>query len=67
MAGIEIEIVRRIERDRGSSYKINGGKDRSRPRCTDTFADTVTGANSPALVSQGRVTQIINRPATTAA
>ncbi|MCC6598254.1 MAG: chromosome segregation protein SMC [Alphaproteobacteria bacterium] len=55
----EIEIIRRIERDRGSSYKINGRTVRARD-VQMLFADTVTGANSPALVSQGRITQIIN-------
>jgi len=55
----EVEVVRRIERDRGSNYKINGKNVRARD-VQMLFADTVTGANSPALVSQGRVTQIIN-------
>ncbi|MEZ5813449.1 MAG: chromosome segregation protein SMC [Alphaproteobacteria bacterium] len=55
----EIEIVRRIERDRGSNYKINGKAVRARD-VQMLFADTVTGANSPAMVSQGRITQIIN-------
>ncbi|MCK6419058.1 MAG: chromosome segregation protein SMC [Alphaproteobacteria bacterium] len=55
----EIEIVRRIERDHGSAYTINGRHARARD-VQILFADTVTGANSPALVSQGRVTQIIN-------
>lgn len=55
----EIEVVRRIERDHGSTYRINGKVVRAR----DTqmlFADIVVGANSPALVSQGRVTEMIN-------
>lgn len=55
----EIEVIRRIERDHGSSYKINGRNVRARD-VQMLFADTVTGANSPALVSQGRITQIIN-------
>lgn len=55
----EIEIIRRIERDHGSSYKINGRNVRARD-VQMLFADTVTGANSPAMVSQGRITQIIN-------
>lgn len=55
----EIEIVRKIERDHGSAYTINGRHARARD-VQILFADTVTGANSPALVSQGRVTQIIN-------
>ncbi len=55
----EIEIIRRIERDHGSNYKINGKNVRARD-VQMLFADTVTGANSPALVSQGQVAKIIN-------
>src|SRR5690349_3770879 len=55
----EIEITRKIERDQGSLYKINGKTVRARD-VQMLFADTVTGANSPALVSQGRVTAMIN-------
>ncbi|MCF8496561.1 MAG: chromosome segregation protein SMC, partial [Alphaproteobacteria bacterium] len=55
----EIEITRRIEKDHGSNYKINGKNVRARD-VQMLFADTVTGANSPALVTQGKVTQIIN-------
>lgn len=55
----EIEISRRIEKDHGSNYRINGKTVRARD-VQMLLADTVTGANSPALVSQGRITQIIN-------
>jgi len=55
----EIEVIRRIERDRGSNYKINGKNMRARD-VQMLFADTVSGANSPALVSQGQVAKIIN-------
>ncbi len=55
----EVEVTRKIERDHGSSYKINGKNVRARD-VQMLFADTVTGANSPAMVSQGRVAQIIN-------
>ena len=55
----EIEVIRRIERDKGSGYKINGKNARARD-VQMLFADTVTGANSPALVSQGHVTRMIN-------
>jgi chromosome segregation protein len=55
----EIEVTRRIERDHGSLYKINSKTNRARD-VQMLFADTVTGANSPALVSQGRVTAMIN-------
>ncbi|MFA5592053.1 MAG: chromosome segregation protein SMC [Micavibrio sp.] len=55
----QIEVTRKIERDHGSLYKINGKTCRARD-VQMLFADTVTGANSPALVSQGRVTAMIN-------
>lgn len=55
----DIEVSRKIERDKGSLYKINGKTMRARD-VQMLFADTVTGAHSPALVSQGRVTAIIN-------
>ncbi len=55
----QIEVTRRIERDHGSVYRINGKVCRARD-VQMLFADTVTGANSPALVSQGRVTAMIN-------
>jgi len=55
----EIEIIRRVERDKGSQYRINGKSVRARD-VNLLFADTMTGANSPALVSQGRITEIIS-------
>lgn len=55
----QIEVTRKIERDHGSTYRINGKICRARD-VQMLFADTVTGANSPALVSQGRVTAMIN-------
>ena len=54
----EIEISRRIEKDYGSTYKINGKTVRARD-VNMLLADTATGSSSPALVSQGRITQII--------
>ncbi len=54
----EIEINRRIERDKGSQYRVNGKAVRARD-VNLLFADTATGASSPALVSQGRITEII--------
>ncbi len=54
----EIEVIRKIERDKGSGYKINGKHARARD-VQMLFADTVTGANSPSLVSQGHVTRMI--------
>ncbi len=55
----EIEVIRKIERDKGSGYKINGKTARARD-VQMLFADTVTGANSPSLVSQGHITRMIN-------
>lgn len=55
----EIEVVRKIEKDHGSLYKVNGKTVRARD-VQMLFADTATGASSPALVSQGRVTAMIN-------
>ena len=54
----EIEIVRKIERDHGSGYRLNGKTVRARD-VQLLYADICAGANSPYLVSQGRVTQII--------
>jgi chromosome segregation protein len=55
----ELEIVRRIERGSGSDYRINGKSVRARD-VQLLFADNASGANSPALVSQGRVGALIN-------
>jgi chromosome segregation protein len=53
-----LEIARRIERDSGSSYRINGREVRARD-VQIVFADASTGARSPALVHQGRIGEII--------
>jgi chromosome segregation protein len=55
----EIEVVRRIERGEGSGYRVNGREVRARD-VQLLFADAATGAQSPAIVSQGRVSAIIN-------
>lgn len=54
----ELEVVRRIERGAGSAYRINGRDVRARDVAL-LFADSATGAHSPALVSQGRIGAII--------
>src|SRR5579885_3233159 len=54
----QLDIVRRIEREGGSTYYINGREVRARD-VQILFADASTGARSPALVHQGRVTEII--------
>ena len=55
----ELDIQRRIERGSGSDYRINGKLVRARD-VQLLFADNASGANSPALVSQGRIGTIIN-------
>ncbi|NYZ11030.1 AAA family ATPase [Azospirillum sp. RWY-5-1] len=55
----ELEVSRRIERGSGSDYRVNGKLVRARD-VQLLFADNASGANSPALVSQGKVGQIIN-------
>ena len=55
----ELDIVRRIEREKGSTYRVNGRETRARD-VQLLFADQATGAGSTALVSQGRIGTIIN-------
>ncbi len=54
-----LEITRRIEKDAGSAYRINGKDVRARD-VQLLFADASTGARSPALVQQGQIGQIVN-------
>jgi chromosome segregation protein len=54
-----IEVARRIDRERGSTYRINGREARARD-VQLLFADASTGARSPALVRQGQIGEIIN-------
>jgi chromosome segregation protein len=53
-----IEVARRIEREKGSTYRLNGREVRARD-VQLLFADASTGARSPALVHQGRIGEII--------
>ena len=55
----EIEVIRRIERGKGSTYRVNGKEVRARD-VQLLFADSATGAHSTALVSQGRIGALIN-------
>lgn len=55
----ELEIVRRIERGNGSVYRINGKEARARDVQT-LFADLASGARASAMVSQGRVSALVN-------
>ena len=54
-----LEITRRIEREAGSAYKINGRDVRARD-VQLLFADASTGSRSPALVRQGQIGELIN-------
>lgn len=54
-----LEIVRRITRDAGSAYRLNGKEVRARD-VQMLFADASTGAHSPALVRQGQIAELIN-------
>ena len=54
-----LEVVRRIERDAGSAYRINGRDVRARD-VQLMFADASTGARSNSLVKQGQIGEIIN-------
>src|SRR5499433_190963 len=53
-----LQVSRRIEREQGSTYRINGREVRARD-VHILFADASTGSRSPALVHQGRIGEII--------
>ncbi|MCX7323282.1 MAG: chromosome segregation protein SMC [Hyphomicrobiales bacterium] len=53
-----LEVTRRIEREEGSTYRVNGKEVRARD-VQLLFADAATGARSPALVRQGQISEII--------
>ena len=55
----ELTIVRRIVREAGSIYRANGKEARARDVAM-LFADASTGAQSPALVRQGQISELIN-------
>ena len=55
-----VEITRRIEREAGSAYRINGREVRQRD-VQIFFADASTGSASPALVRQGQIAILINQ------
>ncbi|MGL4636621.1 MAG: chromosome segregation SMC family protein [Beijerinckiaceae bacterium] len=54
----KLEISRRIEREEGSTYRINAREARARD-VQLLFADAATGARSPAMVRQGQIGEII--------
>ena len=53
-----LEVVRRIDRGAGSAFRINGREARARD-VQLLFADASTGSNSPALVRQGQISELI--------
>src|SRR6202158_1174263 len=53
-----LDVSRRIQRDCGSTYRINGREVRARD-VHILFADASTGSRSPAMVHQGRIGEII--------
>lgn len=55
----QLEVTRRIERDAGSIYRINGRDTRARD-VSLLFADAASGPRSTAIVRQGRVGALIN-------
>jgi len=55
----EIEVVRRIERGGGSTYRVNGREVRARD-VQLLFSDAASGAHSGAMVSQGRIGALID-------
>src|SRR5687767_15654633 len=57
--GEELQVTRRIERGAGSAYRVNGRDVRAKDVAL-LFADAATGAHSPALVSQGKISQVIS-------
>jgi chromosome segregation protein len=54
----EIQVSRRIEREQGSVYRINGKEARAKD-VQLLFADASTGARSPSMVGQGRIGELI--------
>ena len=54
-----MEPARRITRDAGSAYKLDG-KDLGARDVQMLFADASTGSHSPALVRQGQISELIN-------
>ncbi len=54
-----LEVSRRIEREQGSVYRVNGKEVRARD-VQLLFADASTGARSPAMVRQGQIGEIIS-------
>ncbi len=58
----ELDVSRRIERSHGSTYRVNGREVRARD-VQLLFADAASGPRSTALVSQGRVGNVVSAKA----
>ena len=54
----EIQIRRKIEKDKGSKFYINDKEVRARD-AQMFFADLSTGAHSPSMISQGRIGSLV--------
>jgi len=54
----QIEIKRKIEKDKGSKFYINNKEVRARDAQV-FFADLSTGAHSPSMISQGRIGALV--------
>ncbi|MEM6477108.1 MAG: AAA family ATPase [Pseudomonadota bacterium] len=54
----QLEVSRKIERDKGSNYRVNGREARARD-VQLMFADAASGARSPSMVRQGQIGEII--------
>ena len=54
----EIEIRRKIEKDKGSKFYINNKEVRAKD-AQMFFADLSTGAHSPSIISQGRIGALV--------
>ena len=54
----QIEIRRKIEKDKGSKFYINNKEVRARD-AQMFFADLSTGAHSPSMISQGRIGALV--------
>ena len=55
----QLDISRRIEREKGSTYRVNGKEVRARDVHL-LFADAATGARSTAMVSQGQIGEVVS-------
>ncbi len=55
----DLEVSRKIEREKGSTYKVNAKEVRARDVHL-LFADQASGARSTALVSQGKIGEVVS-------